>query len=127
MQARRNLAVMRYLVDHAEVIGPGAAEWAITVAFYAALHALEAFLIRAGLTSSGHTDRARKLAQAGVPYDVVDSYKLLQQWSEQARYLLAEFDVEFVRSQLVAELRVVLVYVGLDDEPSAPPAVEDER
>ena len=112
-QARWNLAVMRHLVENADNIGPGAVQWAITAACYAALHALEAHLIRAGLTSSSHNDRARKLSQAGVPYEVVDSYKLLQQWSEQARYLLAEFDVEFVRTQMNDELGVVLSFVGL--------------
>ena len=43
-QARRNLDMLRYLVDNAEQIGPGAAEWAVTVAFYAALHVVEAYL-----------------------------------------------------------------------------------
>jgi hypothetical protein len=44
---------------------------------------------------------------------VVDSYKQLQQWSEQARYLLAMFDLEFAQNQVLAELKVVLEFAGL--------------
>ena len=49
-----------------------------------------------------------------MPDEIVDSYKLLQSWSENARYLMATFDIAFVRTQLLGELRAVLALVGLD-------------
>jgi hypothetical protein len=45
-QARANLVVMRHLLDHAQELGPAAPQWAVTIAFYTALHCVDAHLSR---------------------------------------------------------------------------------
>jgi hypothetical protein len=50
------------------------------------------------------------------------AYKQLQQWSEQARYLLGTFDARFVGGSVVTELRTVAQFVGIHDLDDPPPA-----
>ncbi|HEY1298781.1 MAG TPA: hypothetical protein VGJ60_37355 [Chloroflexota bacterium] len=113
-QVQRNLAMLEHLLANADSLGPGALQWAVIVAFYAAVHCVEAHFRSIGLPLSvHHRERNERLRAAGVPYAVVDSYKQLREWSEQARYLLGSFDADFVQNVVVLELRVVLEFVGL--------------
>jgi len=115
-QARSNLTLLAYLLSAAEPLAEVARQWAVTVAFYTAVHCVEAQLHSAGLPpASSHHRRARQLDQAGIPLDVVRAYAQLQQWSEQARYLLGSFEAPFVEQQVLAELRTVLRFVDVAD------------
>lgn len=126
-QARSNLRLMQQLFERSETLGDVAVQWAVTVAFYAALHCLEAHFRDSGLNASAnHRDRAFRLAQVGVPIDVVVAYKQLEQWSRQGRYELGLFELEFVLREVLPELRTVLHFVGIHelDGPPPPPGVE---
>lgn len=73
-----------------------ALNWAVTVAFYAALQYVEAFLADQGLHSANHPDRDQKMISAPIPQDVYAAYKMLKKFSEDARYYLADFPLQHV-------------------------------
>lgn len=70
-QARRNLAHAEYLLrDHAA--DPTCVQWAVTAAFYCAVHCLQAHVLRAGADPRTHVRRAELIADPAflVPTDV---------------------------------------------------------
>ena len=101
-QARRNLAhAEQLLAEHGD--DPTAVQWAVTAAFYCAVHCLQAHLIRQGYDPQTHMKRGEAIADpnTGVPPAVQIAYELLKQRSEKARYRLAEFDGEIVRRRIL--------------------------
>src|SRR6185503_15229751 len=82
--------------DHAEWLiatspnDPTALQWAVTAAFYSALHALTAHLLARGVQVWDHRMRTQALADPrnGVPLSIHDNYRLLERRSRQGRYLL---------------------------------------
>jgi len=94
---------------------PTALRWAVTAAFYSALHALTAYLIARGVTVTSHDDRSSALADPanGVPQDVFDAYQFLKRRSTGARYYVQAFAPYQVRRLLDIPLKVILDFVGL--------------
>jgi hypothetical protein len=101
-QARRNRDLASDLLA-TRVGDPTARQWIVTLAFYCALHCLEAHLDTHGRHCFTHSTRNRTLAQPaiGVPPDVFVAYRQLQIWSEGARYSLQEFDETRIRTQVI--------------------------
>ena len=67
-------------------------QWATTIAFYCAVHCIEAHFARFGVHSSTHTQRESTMAQPmyNIPPDVYVAYKQLKQWSIQGRYRMRQ-------------------------------------
>ena len=116
-----HLAQARANCDHAEwllsvrPVDPTALQWAVTVAFYGALHGLTAYLMSRGVQVRDHTSRGHARADPanGVPPVVYDSYRLLERRSRQSRYMLRRFTWRRVRDLLDQELAVVATFVGM--------------
>jgi hypothetical protein len=86
-QARENRALAARLL--ADAAGDNTSlQWAVTMAFYAALHALTAHLLRRGVLVTNHQHREAALADPrnGVPQTVYDAYLRLKRRSVGARY-----------------------------------------
>jgi hypothetical protein len=115
-QALANLSLARQLLDLPD---PSAHQWAVTIAFYCSVHALESHLTSSGQPARSHYDRYRKLLGSHVPQEIVVAHRELQLWSEQARYLMREFSVDFVRDYVLdGDLQTVLAFVGMADRPT---------
>lgn len=115
-QARDNLAFARRLLATFED-DPTAMQWAVTAAFYCALHALEAHLLRHGERSRNHHERLVMLRQRrfGVPPEVYTAYRQLKWRSEGARYHLWQFRAETVREVVLGRLLArVTAFVDLE-------------
>ena len=95
-EVQRNEGVADMLLQSA---GPYP-EWAITALFYAALHLAEAYFFRIGVGHSAppqrrvHFQRERLMLRLGALRNVVDSYKILKTYSENARYDCRQFNSE---------------------------------
>ena len=96
-QAISNETLARSLCE-----GEGHYDWAVTVAFYAALHYFEAYLVKRGhnvmqeagaIEQGAHNIRRKKAKQLLLP-EQADRYIALQQHSERARYFTARDDVQ---------------------------------
>ncbi len=92
-----------------------ALRWAVTAAFYCAVHAMTAYLLDCGVTVENHDERRWALADPrnGVPRDVYRAYGRLQGRSVGARYMLQVFTPAQVRQLLDRELAAVTSFVGL--------------
>jgi uncharacterized protein (UPF0332 family) len=118
---RDHLAQARANRSHAEWLlvtspsNPTALEWAVTAAFYSALHGLTAFLLTQGVRNTSHVARARAIAAptSGVPYAVHAAYRNLEVQSRAGRYDLQRFTWHDVRDLLDQELAVVAAFVGM--------------
>jgi HEPN domain-containing protein len=114
-QARRNLAhAEQLLAEHGD--DPTAVQWAVTAAFYCAVHCVQAHLIRQGYDPQTHMKRAEAIADpnTAVPPMVQIAYELLKQRSEKARYRLAEFDGAIVRRRILGHyLQIVTSFARL--------------
>jgi hypothetical protein len=100
-QARSNRAFAeRLLQEHgAEPIDR---QWAMTAAFYAALHCMEAALSAAASPHRTHVERRAALAEPAnnIAGNVYFAYDQLRQWSEAARYDMRSFSKVQVRRAL---------------------------
>lgn len=96
-------------------IGRDGVRWAVTAAFYCAVHGMTAYLIGRGVTVESHDERRWALADPrnGVPRDVYRAYGRLQGRSVGARYMLQVFTPAQVRQLLDRELATVTRFVGL--------------
>lgn len=93
---------------------PAATQWAVTAAFYSAVHAIEAHPEGFGRHSTSHRSRKNSIWRLGVDQDVIDPYEQLKQWSEGARYRGDEFSAQEVAQFVLGqELPNVLKLVGL--------------
>ena len=84
---------------------------------------MEAHLATRGHHSLSHEDRYLKMSWVGVPNDVYTRHEQLQQWSQQARYLMRRFPIEVFEGPVLSYLSVVTNFVGLEP-PSAPSPAE---
>ena len=118
-QARANRDLARHLLEITEDdLSVVACQWAVTTAFYASVHCIEAHLAEHGLTSASHRDRAAKMSAVGVPDEVYTAHEQLQQLSLQSRYLLRHFQHEYVRDIVLdGHLAIVATFAGLGDLP----------
>ena len=105
-QARANRAFAERLLE----LGPSDPtfrQWAVTAAFYCAVHCVEAYLARLGRHSQDHEHRRQLICRGGVaavPPEVFRAYRQLQQWSEQARYLMGQFSEQDVRTLVLGQM-----------------------
>lgn len=107
--------------DHAEWLlatrptDPIARQWAVTVAFYSALHALTAHLMQHGVKVASHQARSTALRNPinGVPQSLYDDYRTLEDSSRDARYALAPFAFQDVRVLLDQELAAIATFAGM--------------
>jgi hypothetical protein len=114
-QARQNrdLAV-ELLRDHGG--SPTHVQWAVTAAFYCAVHCMQGYLVSIGRDPKTHLRRADEIADPAnhVPADVHRAYEALKQLSEKARYRLGIFDPAWVqRSVIDGRLKVITDFVSL--------------
>ena len=106
--ARSHLRQVQHNRDLIAALDPASTPFldrVITVAFYAALHRIEAWFAGKGLHFESHTQRddwltkVKELRRSGWP-----RYKELEFQSRQARYQCVTFDRDFVRNRLLAFL-----------------------
>ena len=114
-QARRNRAFAEQLLSqHASDVT--SVQWAVTAAFYVAVHCMQGHLMTLGLDPQNHAERGYLIAQpsSGVPFNVRWSYRWLKQRSESARYRLGVFAPAFVQREVFdVHLANVTTFVGL--------------
>ena len=114
-QARYNRDVAEQLLrDHAD--SPCHVQWAVTVAFYCAVHTMQGYLVDRGHDPKTHVTREALIADPvnHVPNDVYRAYVGLKQFSEKARYRLGTFDPAWVKSAVLdGRLKKVTEFVGL--------------
>jgi hypothetical protein len=80
-------------------------DWIVTVAFYTALHRIEAWFASKGLHFESHTQRDDWLTKVkGLRQDIWPRYKELEFQSRQARYQCVSFDRDFVQNHLLVLL-----------------------
>lgn len=93
-QARKNLAFLSSINQTV----PDCLDWQVTVAFYSALHLVNAHLARHGMSYRKHVDvkdalnPEKSLSVTKLPEDIYVSYITLQSLSRRARYLVEEKD-----------------------------------
>jgi HEPN domain len=83
----------------------GAAEWSITVAFYAAVHYVQSYLVANDVKSSTHTSRANAIRRDARLQSIYDDYRELENMSRDARYDSTPFsrqDVDYALECLKA-------------------------
>jgi len=97
-QAQHN----RSLIEALDPAGTRFLDWVVTVAFYVALHRLEAWFADKGLHFESHTQRDDWLVKVKeLRRNVWPRYKELEFQSRQARYQCISFDKDFVQSRLL--------------------------
>lgn len=114
-QAGANRSHAEYLLEHASA-DPTAMQWAVTAAFYCAVHCMQAHLARNGVTPRSHAQRENLLADPryGVPNDVFRAYGHLRWRSEGVRYYLRRVTSERVRTEVLDTLLAkITAFVGL--------------
>jgi hypothetical protein len=114
-QARDNRRLANALLNlHASDLG--ATTWAVTLAFYAAVHCIEACFARRGEHSGDHGGRESLMVQArfGIPERVFTTYRLLEEWSRNGRYKHQTYSAEFVRSRALPALKRITDFSNLD-------------
>ena len=114
-QAHRNRALSEELLAH-PTADPTHVQWAVTAAFYGALHCLQGYLLDRGRDPQSHVARASAIANPStqVPIEVQLAYRTLEQLSKKARYRLGTFAPSFVRRRVLDErLKLITDFVGL--------------
>ena len=114
-QARVNRAHAEQLLKQSPT-DPIALQWAVTAAFYCAVHRLQAHLVGRGARPRTHGQRDAYLSDPryGVPRDVYVTYRQLKWRSEGARYLMARFTATEVRRDILDRyLARITSFVGL--------------
>jgi hypothetical protein len=113
-QARENRAHAEWLIS-TNPTDPAALRWAVTAAFYSALHGLTAHLATRGNRVRNHSARAGALRDpsSGVPPSLVFAYRILNDLSLGARYELWSFTLHDVRDLLDQELATVAAFTGM--------------
>ena len=114
-QARENRRLVDWLLANGTG-DPAAMQWTVTVAYYVALHCLDAHLAGRALSPANHGVRNRMIADPlnSIPPGVGSAYHVLKQRSEDARYRLASYSESDVRQIVVSRfLRRVTDFVGI--------------
>jgi len=114
-QARGNLSFAHYLLTH-HATDPVSLQWAVTAAFYRAVHCMQAQLLGRGVNPQDHRDRNWAIADPanGVPPRVQSAYRALFQFSIRARYRFGMFSPIWIRNRIFdRELKTVTDFVGI--------------
>lgn len=77
------------------------AEWKIVTAFYAALHYVEAIIVRSGRQSVDHTSRTMLISQIPELRKVRADYETMRNYAREARY---DPTTNFGASQIVQDI-----------------------
>ena len=118
-EARSNRALALDLVLH-HPNDPAAVKWAVTVAFYAAMHCMQAHLVdRLDYRDLPRTHKQRwevmQWSQADIPFHILSLYRTLREWSEQGRYNGRTFTTDDVHADVFGKLlEPIAEFVGLD-------------
>jgi len=91
-------------------------QWAVTAAFYCAVHCMSAHLARRGFQVRNHYERDTELADPanGVPQNVYEAYRALKRRSEGARYWMRRYPPHRVRTEILDNLlSTIATFVGL--------------
>ncbi|MFN3422477.1 MAG: hypothetical protein ACK40X_12215, partial [Armatimonadota bacterium] len=88
------------------------ADWAVTVAFYTVVHAVEAFLARQGVHSRTHTER-RSHVRRSFPH-IWTLYYRLDTFSRQARYEGIHPSPRLLRQLVDHDLTTILNSLGVE-------------
>jgi HEPN domain-containing protein len=114
-QARQNRDLAQELLrDHDT--SPTYVQWAVTVAFYCAVHAIQGYLVDLGRDPKTHAVRDAEIANpmSRVPMDMYREYMALKQLSEKAHYRCGIFDPAWVqRSVIDGRLKTITDFVSL--------------
>jgi hypothetical protein len=114
-QARQNRDLAQELLrDHDT--SPTYVQWAVTVAFYCAVHAIQGYLVDLGRDPKTHATREAEIADPvnGVPTDVYRAYMALKQLSEKARHRCGLFDPAWVQRPVIdGRLKTITDFVSL--------------
>jgi len=115
VQARRNRDFATQLLkDYPN--DPTALQWAVTAAFYCAVHCVEAHLAPFHAASRSHQERRRRMLdpQYDIPANVYAAYRQLERYSRRARYSLQQFAAGDVQTNILGRyLATVTQFVGL--------------
>lgn len=111
-QARLNSQFARDIL--ASNPSPAGLQWAVTAAFYAGLHYIEAHLAAFGVHNTTHVARKNTIAQPqyGTPPGVYSSFERLRNKSNEARYFGRQFSFDEVKVLLEDDLGVIESFVG---------------
>lgn len=71
---------------HLSTVDSVNAAWKVVVNFYAALHYVEAIVVRSGRASGSHDDRREEIRNNPALRRIRDQYRLLESSSRDARY-----------------------------------------
>jgi hypothetical protein len=110
-QARENRRLALALIE-AHQHDPCAVQWVVTMAFYSAVHGVEAHLARYGEHSGEHAGREALMAvtRFGIPARVFEAYKRLKGWSRNGRYELRQFTPDWVRTRVFSNLDIIIAF-----------------
>jgi hypothetical protein len=113
-QGRGNRAHAEWLLQ-TQSNNPIALQWAVTAAFYSALHGMSLYLRQRGVTVTTHTNRTKALGNPanGVPVAILNHYRRLEFKSRGARYGGQRFTQRQVQALLDNELAAVAAFTGL--------------
>ena len=90
--------------------------WSVILAFYCAMHCVQAHLLVMGVEPKSHAERALWMAHPsmGVPPNIRDAYSWLKDRSESGRYRLGRFSPTFIRQRVLDDrLKTITDFVGL--------------
>lgn len=104
-QAHRNRALLLQLLE-SQVADATSRQWTVTIAFYCAVHCLEAHITAMGLASRDHVSRERMLmiGPAQIPASQYVRYRFVKQMSINARYRLSSFSDRYIQREILPRL-----------------------
>jgi hypothetical protein len=104
--ALANAGLARKLLDESYT------SWAVVLAFYAALHWVEAYLARIPAHSTSHKTQDTALATFQDLMPIRSEYEALHTKADRARYNLGTFTASEVESLLAIELDTIRTHFG---------------
>lgn len=102
--ARRNEDLAARLADDAP-------EWGVVLAFYAALHWVDAYFARQERHPRTHSERVRWIQQEDALHPIYDPYRTLRDRADAARYSLYPFSSDAAQALRTGELHAVRVHI----------------
>jgi uncharacterized protein YciW len=99
--AVKNKDLANFLIQHGEH------QWAVVLAFYSALHFVEAYLAESGLSAGTHTERGNQMVKISALRGIHDHYRALQTRSEWVRYELKELSPKEVEALMNKNLQAI--------------------
>lgn len=103
--AERNLTIAIDLLHRQpEGLDQPTYEWSVVVSFYAAVRAINAYILQqTGALPRSHSERYRYIIGSSALHAIVDDYRDLRDWSEQARYTFAYSAFDSLRAHMALD------------------------